>query len=129
MNSILMLQALNLAIWVRDNAKLCERNYLIEQLQNLAEYEIFSNRQLEAICQKRISYATIGGYTQKNTKHGGRLNPDSLEEIREVLFAKHEGRIAYSTINAILEAGTSQNMVSKLTGVAQSTISKHFGGN
>jgi hypothetical protein len=129
MSSIINLQAINLAIWIRDNALKIDRNLLIEQIQNLAEYEIFSNRQLEAICKKRISYATIGGYTRKSTKSGGRLNPDTLEDLREVLFLKHNGRIAYSNIKNAVDNGTSQNMVSRLTGVAQSTISKHFGGN
>lgn len=121
------LQAINEAIWIRDNAKKIERSLLIERLQDLAEYEIFSNRQLQAICGNVISYTTIGGYTRKSTKNGGRLAVESLEDIREILFEKHNDRINYKAIERVLQTGTSQGMISRLTGVAQSTISKHFG--
>lgn len=127
MNPILKLQAINMAIWIRDNSRRVDRAVLVEQLQNLAEYELFSNRQMERICGGIVSHTTIAGYTRKSTKTGGRLNPDSLELIREIMFMKHDGRIAYDLIGAVLDAGTSQNMLSRLTGVAQSTISKHFG--
>jgi len=121
------LQAINEAIWIRDHAKQIERSLLIERLQDLAEYDLFSNRQMQSICGKVISYTTIGGYTQKTSKNGGRLAPESLEDIRDILFEKHNGRINYKAIERVLQAGTSQGMISKLTGVAQSTISKHFG--
>lgn len=121
------LQAINEAIWVRDNAKQIDRSLLIERLQDLAEYEVFSNRQMQAICGNTISYTTIGNYTRKTSKNGGRLAPESLEDIREILFEKHNGRINYKAIERVLQTGTSQGMISKLTGVAQSTISKHFG--
>lgn len=121
------LQAINEAIWIRDNAKKIERSLLVERLQDLAEYSVFSNRQMQAICGNVISYTTIGGYTRKTSKNGGRLAPESLEDIREILFEKHNGRINYKAIERVLQCGTSQGMISKLTGVAQSTISKHFG--
>jgi hypothetical protein len=121
------LQAINEAIWIRDHAKQIERPLLIERLQDLAEYEIFSNRQMQAICHNVISYTTIGNYTRKSTKTGGRLAPESLEDLRDILFEKHSGRINYKAIERVLQTGTSQGMISKLTGVAQSTISKHFG--
>lgn len=128
MNATHQLQAINLAIWIRDNSKKVEREVLVYNIQNLAEYDIFSNRQMQAICRNELSYTTIGGYTQKKSKSGGKLNPESLEDLREILFAKHNGQINYKAIERALQTGTSQGMISKLTGVAQSTISKHFGG-
>jgi hypothetical protein len=127
-NSIHQLQAINLAIWIRDNARKVDREVLVYNLQNLAEYNVFSNRQLQAICLGELSYTTIGGYTQKKTKNGGNFSPESLENLREILYAKHNGQINYQAIERALTQGTSQGMISKLTGVAQSTISKHFGG-
>jgi hypothetical protein len=121
------LQAINEAIWIRDHANQIDRSLLIERLQDLSEYGIFSNRQMQAICKNTISYTTIGGYTNKRSKNGGRLSPESLEDIRDILFEKHAGRINYKAIERVLQTGTSQGMISKLTGVAQSTISKHFG--
>jgi hypothetical protein len=127
-NATHQLQAINLAIWIRDNSKKIEREVLVYNIQNLAEYDIFSNRQIQAICRNELSYTTIGGYTQKKSKNGGNLNPESLEDLRDILFSKHNDQINYKAIERALQAGTSQGMISKLTGVAQSTISKHFGG-
>jgi hypothetical protein len=127
-NSTHQLQAINLAMWIRDNCKQVEREVLVYNIQDLAEYNIFSNRQIQSICRNEISYTTIGGLTQKTSKSGGNFNPESLEDLREILFAKHNGQINYKAIERVLQTGTSQGMISKLTGVAQSTISKHFGG-
>lgn len=122
------LQAINLAIWIRDNSKKVDRDVLVYNIQNLAEYGVFSNRQIQAICRNELSYTTIGSYTQKKSKNGGKFNPESLEDLREILFSKHNSQINYKAIERALGYGTSQGMISKLTGVAQSTISKHFGG-
>jgi hypothetical protein len=127
-NATHRLQAINLAIWIRDNSKKIEREVLIYNIQDLAEYDIFSNRQIQAICRNELSYTTIGGYTNKTSKNGGKLNPESLEDLRDILFSRHNDQINYKAIERALQAGTSQGMISKLTGVAQSTISKHFGG-
>jgi DNA-binding NarL/FixJ family response regulator len=122
------LQAINLAIWIRDNSKKVDKEVLVYNIQNLAEYGIFSNRQMQAICRNELSYTTIGGYTQKKSKSGGNFSPESLEDLRDILFSKHNDQINYKAIERALGHGTSQGMISKLTGVAQSTISKHFGG-
>jgi len=126
-NATHQLQAINLAIFIRDNARTMDKDVLVWRLQDLAEYEVFSNRQMQGICRGRLSYTTISGYTQKSSKSGGNLNPDSLEDIREILYGKHNDQIKYQIIERVLAEGTSQGMISKLTGVAQSTISKHFG--
>lgn len=128
MNPAHQLQAINLAIWIRDNCKDVEKEVLVYNIQNLAEYGIFSNRQMQSICRNELSYTTIGGYTQKKSKSGGNFSPESLEDLRDILFSKHNDQINYKAIERALGYGTSQGMISKLTGVAQSTISKHFGG-
>ncbi len=129
MDSLKILQAINLAIWIRDNGHLISRKDLMANIEELAGYGIFSSRQLQKICRNRISYTTISRRTGKSSKTGGNINPDSLETIRDVLYAKHNGQINYLAISSILADGTSQGMVSRLTGVAQSTISKRLGGN
>jgi hypothetical protein len=121
------LQAINEAIWIRDNATKISRDLLIERLQELSEYSLFSNRQMAKICGNQISHNVLGVYVQKSDKSGGKLNPTSLEDIREALFSKERKRINYNAILRALESGTSQGMVSKLTGISQSTISRKFG--
>ncbi|CAB4148985.1 hypothetical protein UFOVP536_37 [uncultured Caudovirales phage] len=126
MKSIDRLYAINEAIWIRDNAQVISRNVLIEKLQNLAEYDMYSNRQMANICGNVIRHNVIAGYVNKTNKTGGRLNPASLEDLREALFSKERGRIDYASVKNALEAGTSQGMVSKLTGINQSVISRRI---
>lgn len=129
MDSLKVLQAINLAIWIRDNAHLISRKDLMLRIGELSSFGLFSNRQLEKICRSKISYTTIGRSTGKTSRTGGKINPDSFEVIRDILYAKHNGQVNYTAIKSVLSDGTSQNMVSKLTGVAQSTISKYLGGS
>jgi hypothetical protein len=129
MDSLKTLQAINLAIWLRNNAHLISKQELISNIQDLAKFDLFSCRQIQRICGGRIGYTTIARYIKKSSRTGGFVNPNSLEIIREILYAKHNGQINYLAIRAVLADGTSQNMVSKLTGVAQSTISKYLGGD
>lgn len=128
MDSIKTLEAVNLAIWIRDHSGTATKESLLASILELSSYDLFSNRQLAKICRNRISYPTIRKYTLKNNKSGGRINPNSLEEIRDILYARHNGVNNYNLIKIVLEDGTSQGMISKLTGVPQSSISKNIGG-
>jgi hypothetical protein len=120
------LYAINEAIWIRDRASTMSKEMLIEKLQELAEYDVFSNRQLSAICNGIIKHNSIGLYVKKADKSGGRFSPASLEDIREALFSKERGRVDYKSVEKAIFAGTSQGMVSKLTGINQSSISRRF---
>jgi hypothetical protein len=73
-----------------------------------------------------MSHGTISNYTQKKTNSGGKIAPESLEDVREALFSKERGAISYPHIKSALEAGTSQNMISKMTGINQSSISRRL---
>jgi hypothetical protein len=120
------LYAINEAIWIRDRASTMSKDMLIEKLQDLAEYDVFSNRQLSAICNGIIKHNSIGLYVRKADKSGGRFSPASLEDIREALFSKERGSIDYKSVEKAIIAGTSQGMISKLTGINQSAISRRF---
>lgn len=124
MKSIDRLYAINEAIWIRDNAQTVSRSVLIEKLQNLAEYDMYSNRQMAKICGNVIRHNVIAGYVNKSDKTGGRFNPASLEDLREALFSKERGKVDYVSVKNALASGTSQGMVSKLTGIDQSVISR-----
>lgn len=126
MEQIQRLYAINEAIWIRDNAKRISRELLIEKMQNLAEYEVFSNRQLSSISCDVLKPSTVNMYIKKENKSGGNFSPSTLEDIREVLFGKERGVVDYIKVNKILKNGTSQGMVSKLTGLNQSTISRRI---
>ena len=124
MDQIHKLNAINEAIWIRDNALRVSKEILIERIQDLAEYEVFSNRQLAKICLNAIGYNTIRAYVNKSDKSGGNLAIESLEDIREVLFSKERKAISLDAIRRVLATGTSQGMLSRLTGVSQTLISR-----
>jgi hypothetical protein len=124
MKSIDRLQAINEAIWIRDNSALISRDVLVERLREISEYGLFSSRQLARICNNKLSHTSISFYIEKNSNSGGKVAPESLEDVREALFSKERGAISYPHIKSALEAGTSQNMVSKMTGINQSGISR-----
>jgi hypothetical protein len=120
------LQAINEAIWLRDNCERISKELLIDRLKDLSAYDLFSSRQLARICGNALSHGTISNYTQKKTRGGGKIAPESLEDLREALFSKERGAISYPHVKNALEAGTSQNMVSRITGINQSSISRKF---
>lgn len=126
MEQIHRLQAINEAIWIRDNCERISKELLVERLQEISEYDIFSSRQLARICKNKLSHSQISAYTQKATKSGGKIAPESLEDLREALFSKERKRVSYLHVKHALEAGTSQGMISKLTGISQSLISRKF---
>jgi hypothetical protein len=126
MESMTRLQAINEAIWIRDNCERISRDLLIDRLQEISEYGLFSNRQLARICNNKVSHALIGQYTKKNTNAGGKIAPESLEDLREALFSKERRSISYPHVQSALEAGTSQGMVARITGINQSSISRKF---
>jgi hypothetical protein len=121
------LQALNMAIWIRDNSTKVNKDLLIERMQEISEYGLFSNRQIANISGNTVRNTTLSAYIQKKDKSGGKINPKNLEDIRDLLFSRNRGHINYPTLFFILDNGTSQNMVSKLTGINQSTISRKYG--
>lgn len=118
------LQAINEAIWLRDHAHEVSRNLLIKRLQELSEYGLFSNRQITNIIGHRYSHVTVCRFSMKQDLTGGAFNPKTLEDLRDVLFMKHNKNVDYALVKKIIDAGTSQGMVSRLTGINQSTISR-----
>lgn len=124
---ILILRAVNEAIWLRDHASKLDRDKLFEVVENIGEYGIFSARQLSALTGNLISHQTAARLCQKTEKTGGRLNPKSLDQIRQCFHDRINNTIDYSLISQIIDAGTSQGMVEKLTGISQTKISRGIG--
>jgi hypothetical protein len=124
MDQIERLQAINQAIWLRDNCERISREMLIDRLRELSDCGLFSSRQLAKICNNKLSHASISQYIEKRSNSGGKIAPESLEDVREALFSKERGAISYPHIKSALEAGTSQTMVSRMTGINQSGISR-----
>lgn len=126
MNDHLKFSVVNQAMWLRDNCEKYSEEKLEPVIIELAEHGVFSNRNLSKLVKHRISHVKIGKLTNKTSKSGGALAPESLEDIRDVLFSRLRGDIDYDAIARAVRAGTSQNVIHKLSGVSQSTISRRL---
>lgn len=124
---ILILRAINEAIWLRDHAAKLDRAKLFEVVENIGEYGIFSARQLSAFTGNAVSHQTAARLCKKTEKTGGKLNPKSLDEIKQCFHDRINKKIDYSIISQIVSDGTSQGMVEKLTGISQTKISRGIG--
>ncbi len=117
-------QALNEAIWLRDNVATLDKEELLGHLKELGSLGVFSSRQLSAIVNGAVTHSTVSKIIDKNNKTGGKLNVGTLDILRSILIGRADSATDFRLIADAVGQGTSQGMVSKLTGVNQSTISK-----
>lgn len=117
-------QALNEAIHLRDHADTMTQDAVIVAIKNLSKYGMFSARQLAAISNGRVSHHTITKIINKTDKTGGNLNAGTLDILRNILYSRANGVTDYKLVADAVSGGTSQGMVSKLTGIPQGSISK-----
>jgi hypothetical protein len=115
---------LSQAIWLRDNADSLTKTKVFELIRELDEFSALSIRQISGIVGNKISNTTLCKYLTVKPRVGGRLNPKSLEDIAQCLSDKENNLVDYRIVKRILLAGTSQNTLSRLTGINQSLISK-----
>jgi predicted XRE-type DNA-binding protein len=120
--------ALNKAIWLREAVDKLDRDELLTHIVDIARYEIFSSRQLSAIVDGKIHHSTISKLINKTDRTGGNLNVGTLYILRNVLYSRANHSTDYGLIAEAVGMGTSQGMVSKLTGINQGTISKKIRG-
>lgn len=120
--------ALNKAIWLRESVEKFDREQIVKHIKDIATHDVFSSRQLSAIVNGTIHHSTISRMIQKKSKTGGNLNVGTLDILRTVLYSRANESTDYSLIAKAVGMGTSQGMVSKLTGVNQGTISKRLRG-
>lgn len=123
-NELNIAEALNFAIWLRNNCDEMDKDKIKSAVVELGAYGIFSSRQIHAIVNKNINRKAITELIGKTDRSGGALNPGTLDLLRSVLVNRATQETDYILIRDAVGSGTSQHMVSKLTGVPQSTISK-----
>lgn len=122
-------EALNSAIWLRDNVKDLLDFEIEDHIVEIGKHNIFSSRQLSAIVDGKISHNRISKLIAKTDKTGGNLNVGTLDILRNILLNRADDGTDYKLIASAVGMGTSQGMVSKLTGVPQGSISKKLRKN
>jgi hypothetical protein len=123
-----MAEALNQAIWLRDNVDKLDRDAMEIAIKDLASHRLFSSRQISAIVNGAVDHGSIAKLIKKEDKTGGNLNVGTLEILRNVLYSRANNQTDYTLISKALEEGTSQGMIARLTGVSQSSISRRLNG-
>jgi len=118
--------ALNEAIWLRDNAADLDKAALLDAVKALGAYRVFSSRQIVAITNGLVNARVVSSLIDKSDRTGGNLNPGTLDILRTALYNRAERNTDYKVIGEAVSSGTSQNMVSKLTGISQGSISKYI---
>jgi len=121
---ILLLRAINEAIWLRNHASRLSKQELFSIVEDIGEYGIYSARQISAMTEGILSHQTVARLCKKSDKTGGRLSIDSLEDIKDCFHDRVNKRVNYKVVKRILDAGTSQGMLEKLSGISQAKISK-----
>lgn len=129
LQEIRVAEALNSAIYIRDNAALLDREELTKLVIELSDLKVFSARQLSAITDGLMTHHVITKLIGKTDKTGGNLNVGTLDILRNILLNRADDGTDYKLIASAVGMGTSQGMVSKLTGVPQGSISKKLRKN
>ena len=115
-------EALKLAVFYRERVKHMGRDERISAAWELASYEVFSSRQLGAILD--IDWWTARTKNEKTGRTGGAFNADSLADLRDAAEAYERGEVDPVQVARILDAGTSRRMVTRLTGIPESTVQR-----
>lgn len=120
--------AISKSIQLYKEAEQMERTEILALAKEISALNVFSNRQIEKMAHNRISHLAIGKVTNKTNKAGGKLNPATLEMLRDLLFKFNEGRIDWDTVETVALMGTSQSMISRLTGISKTQINRRILG-
>lgn len=116
---------LSQAVWLKENNSTLNKGevfYYITELDTLGE---FSVKQLSNISNNKISASSLYRYLVDKPRKGGRLNTGSLRELFELFKECELGAVDYRVIKRIINAGTSQNVIARLAGISQSSISRN----
>jgi hypothetical protein len=124
---VMRLRAINEAIWIRNHSENLDTEDLLKVIADIGEYQIFSARQIRSMTGNLVSHQKISRLCEKSDKTGGNLNIFDLEKIRDLFYGKSNGIVNYDLAKQIVENGTSQGMISRLTGISQSALSKKIG--
>jgi len=118
------IQGLREAKYLYEHRQYMDKDVLYNAVVSLNEYQLFTVGQLSQL--SGLSDSTIAGWGIKMPrKGGGKFNPQSLDTLIQLRLNLNNGR----PLNAVLLAsavqdGNSHRIISRLTGVGLSRISK-----
>lgn len=118
------LTALNEAIALYNKSTTLTRQQRYDAVVSLAEWNLFNVQQLSQI--SGLSKSTIYPWVPENKRgRNGKLNPRTLDTLRQMRLNRNAKLpVSDALLDIALENGNSQAVVARLTGIAQSTISR-----
>ena len=118
------LEAVKQAKWAFEHKDMTTttRQNRIDWIRELDDWKVFSNIQIANFVGLKSD--TVGAFTGKTDKTGGRLNPEALGDIMKVIHIDNLGQIDPHAIKRVLDQGVSTRMLARLTGLVQSTITR-----
>lgn len=125
MNNVQRHGLLSQAVWLKENNSALNKGEVFHYITEIDTLGEFSVRQLSNICNNKISASTLRRYLVEKPRNGGRLNTGSLRELLDLFKECELGVVDYRVVKRIMNAGTSQNVVARLTGISQSSISRN----
>lgn len=125
MNNVQRHGLLSQAVWLKENNSTLNKGEVFHYITEIDTLGEFSVRQLSSIANNKISASTLRRYLVEKPRHGGRLNTGSLRELLDLFKECELGVVDYRVVKRIMNAGTSQNVVARLTGISQSSISRN----
>lgn len=127
MNKHDLVMALAISIRLRDQSETAEKEELLPLVKQVCEYSLFSNRQISNLTKCKIHHNVVAKFSNKRNRTGGAINPNSLEDIRTLLFSYETGAVDWDLVSKVVSAGTSMTMLSKITGISKTTMSRKIG--
>lgn len=116
------------AQWVYSRLGNYDRQQRFDAAISLAEWGVFSLRQIAKITG--ISHTAVAGLVQaKNDKSGGKLDPEALEPLVDLMQARRKGEdLDPDQVVEALDAGngTSPYMASKLTDIPRMHLVRRY---
>lgn len=116
--------AVTQALFAFTHRATASREDRINRVVELAEWELFSNRQISTFTGMRRQ--DIAAYTSKTTHEGGNLTGESLGPILKLVELAGRDEIDDNEVARASRAGASTRMISKLTGISQSMIARQL---
>lgn len=116
------LTALDQAAYIVEHIETMTNADRFDACVSLLEWEVFSNRQIAEITG--VSRERVNSLSGKTDKRGGTLDVLYLPDIRDLRNKALRGEDVKADVRFVLSGRTSSTMLSRLSGLSQSTISR-----
>ena len=117
-----MTTAVQQAIWAFEHKDTMDRQTRVDHATALGAWGCFSNRQISSLTG--LDPHDVAFLTGKKDRTGGRLNPEALEAVLNLIHIHARGEVDFFATKRALD-GVSGRTLARLTGRSQVTLARH----